>query len=120
MAPKPTLADEEVLQIIRLHERGMHPSQIAPQFGRAENTIRLIITGKSYRHVTGLGHRAGPKCDCFLCSIVNRENVNLNVAESTSVAVHCTGCQRPMRLLVTTVLREHGAIRCTACGGRHK
>jgi hypothetical protein len=120
MAPKPTLTDDNVLEIVRLHERGLHPDQIAPQFGRAPGTIRSIVTGKSYRHVTGLGHRTGPDCDCYLCLIVKREEANLNVAESTCCAVHCLGCQKPMRLLVTTVLRDHGAIRCTACGGRRK
>lgn len=120
MGTKPKLTDDEVLQIVRLYTRGMSLRGISSQFHRSPDTIRLIVTGKSYRHVTAQGHAPGGDCECFLCEIAKREGVNLKIADAATTVFYCLGCGKPLQVRVTAALRDHGTIRCIACGGRYK
>lgn len=65
------LTNDEVLQIVSLHKQGLSDCEIGRRFGIVSSGVRYILTGKSWRHVTGgavfserrkIGSRSGEDC----------------------------------------------------------
>lgn len=119
MAPKPPLTDDEVMAILRLHQRGMRSAEIGPKFNRSRDSIQLIVLGKSYRAVTAREHESGNReCVCLACVMKNRQDANLKIADRAECPVQCQACQVWMSRRVADVLRKHGLVLCDDCDGR--
>lgn len=119
MAPKPPLTPSEVMEVMRLSERGATPQQIAPQFGRTDSTIRKILTGATHRDVTGRNHKANGKfCDCYICILRARQDANLLIVDRAECPVHCQLCDCWVSRRVADVLHTHGRVLCDDCDGR--
>ncbi|WP_306365494.1 hypothetical protein [Nocardia sp. CC227C] len=120
MARKPPLSDEQVLEIVRLHDRGVQPARIAEQFGRCKDTIRSIVLGRTYRGVTCPDHKPGPACECRTCRIYRRHEENQKLALAVSTAFRCVVCNAPVSRRVVVVQRARGLVRCNDCDRRRK
>jgi hypothetical protein len=123
------LSDDEALEAVVLCIEGMTLVQVGHRFGRAESTIRDIVTGRSYRHVTGRDHKPGD-CGCLLCVILQKAEINLAMAESAlaiggegvNCRVRCAriGCSGWITCPAAAVMRRHGAALCGRCDTRRR
>jgi IS30 family transposase len=118
MAPKRSLSDEDVLQILQLHESGMSMAKIAARFDRNSSTIRQILLGETYRHVTGRGHTSTDTCTCRSCAKNRRQEANLDAADNAICEVACMGCGCGVVRKASVVKRTRGLVLCDQCDGR--
>lgn len=111
---------EEIVEILGLHAE-MSASQIARLFQAEPNTIQKIVTGRTYRSVTCVGHQANKKgrpCRCSRCAVVTRAARNLEIIRETTVSVPCFFCGRTSYTSVHNGLTHKGEIACALHGGR--
>jgi hypothetical protein len=110
------LTDEEVQQIRQLYRtNAVSVPGLALRFDRAEDTIRKIAIGGSYRSVPEPHTGTLPSV-----VIEERRDRNLKVAESVRLMVACIHCGREVEERVASLLRRRGLAVCDKCRKRGK
>lgn len=112
---KQPLSDEQVWEIVRLHEdQGQTLEQIAVQFDRALQTIQLIVKRKTYRHVTDPDYHRRRKCNsCPDCVRDRRREQNAIIGETAHLTGVCVQCGEAAHVKVKTLLAHPGRILCS-------
>lgn len=118
MTVKNALTDEQVTEIVHLHKRKVAMTEIAERYGRTIETIRGIVTGRSYRHVTGRDHKPDTNCHCLICTVFARADANQAIAYAALCAFECVTCGRKVWRNAPNVRRMQGNVLCDICDGR--
>jgi IS30 family transposase len=50
---RPTLTEAEVIRIVELRKQGYGPYKIAKLIGANHSTVKHVVQGRSWRHITG-------------------------------------------------------------------
>jgi hypothetical protein len=112
------LPEAEVLEVLRLFDRGMPIPEIAPKFLRSEQAIKRIVFSQSRRDVTCAGHKPEADCDCRGCRYYRLQDKNIDAADRAGCSVTCLQCGGKVMRLAWKVQRAGGLVLCTQCEGR--
>jgi predicted Zn finger-like uncharacterized protein len=110
------LLDSDIQQIRKLHKRGETTSSLALLYERPQETIRAIVTGRSYRWVPQIvtsGSATCPRCETW-----ERAARNMAKVRDVMVEVECAECETSIEVSVEKAYKREGLVRCEKCARR--
>lgn len=120
MPAKTPLSADQIRQIQALYARKeLSLGQIGALFDRSPTTIREVVRGMTYRHLTCPGYH-GRQCRCTRCVRDVRREENIDRARAAVATAVCMTCGADTVCKVAAILAHPAQVMCTHCDRRRR